>query len=86
MECWWPERGDMIRSFTGFKTGKGEKKKKSGTDRIDCCTSCGCEGPTCFFLVCKEQISGKRWELDSGRGNLGVSQSGRVAWATGSLT
>ena len=34
MECWWPERGDMIRSFTGFKTGKGEKKKKKW-DRQD---------------------------------------------------
>ena len=59
MECWWPERGDMIRSFTGFKTGKGEKKKKSGTDRINCCTSCGCEGPTCFFLVCRADFREK---------------------------
>ena len=63
MECWWaldcsrwwPDRGEMIRSLTGFK---------SGTDRISCCTGCGCEnvgkeGRTCV-LVCREQVSGKR--------------------------
>lgn len=83
MECWWPERGEMIRSLTGFKSGTG--KKKVGQTGFPAAPAVAVKDEP-VFLVCKEQVSGKRWELDFGRGNPGVSQSGRVAWATGLLT
>ena len=31
MECWWTERGDVIRYLTGFKSGTGKKKKVGQT-------------------------------------------------------
>ena len=66
--------------------GQEKKKKKVGQTGFPAAPAVAVKDQPGFFLVCKEQISGERWELDFGRGNPGVSQSGRVAWATGSLT